>query len=275
MSKNVKPHNVRRSIEGFSLVELLVVIAVIAILAAIIFPVFSSAQEKARQGTVMSNYSRVSKALAQYELDNGNHSPKVLFAYGVAGQSMDSVKSTFHTANPPGLYPNYINDPTVFTDPDNPVSDTSALTGALPVNVTDATGTMTASTATFYQADAMDVSPLITSATAIDKNTLVPRYQADWTTISADPTSPPGGLSTTVYGRQVAFWQNAPGETYVTATTYHVGKGGNKVLVLFKSGVAKAMDTSIFLSKGGDTPDISVNGSGISKANFWQLTPNG
>lgn len=275
MSKTVKPHNVRRSIEGFSLVELLVVIAVIAILAAIIFPVFSSAQEKARQGTVLSNYSRINKALAQYELDHSGHAPQVLFAYGSTGQTMDSVKSAFHTTTPPGLYPNYINDPTVFIDPDNTVTDKGALTAALPVNTVDATGTMTATTATFFKADAVDVSPLVTSSTAIDNNTLVPRYQAGWTTISADPSTPPGGLSTTVYGRQVQFWQNAPGETYVTATTYHVGKGGNKVLVLFKSGAAKAMDTSIFLSKGGDTADISVNGSGISKANFWQLTPNG
>jgi prepilin-type N-terminal cleavage/methylation domain-containing protein len=275
MSTNVKTNTYRRSTEGFSLVELLVVIAVIAILAAIIFPVFSSVQEKARQGTVMSNYSRISKALAQYELDN-NRPPSVLFAYGASGQTMNSVKSAFHSSNPPGLFPNYINDPAVFTDPDNTVTDLGALTAALPVNTVDATGAMTASTQTFFQADAADVSPLVTSSTAVDKNTLVPRYQSAWTAINSDPAAaPPGGLSPTLYGRQLAFWRNAPGETYVTATTYHVGKAGNKVLVLFKSGAAKALDTSLFLSKGGDTADISVNSNGVSKANFWQLTPNG
>ena len=40
---------------GFTLIELLVVIAIIAILAAILFPVFSHACEKARQTTCMSN----------------------------------------------------------------------------------------------------------------------------------------------------------------------------------------------------------------------------
>ena len=40
---------------GFTLIELLVVIAIIAILAAILFPVFARAREKARQSNCLSN----------------------------------------------------------------------------------------------------------------------------------------------------------------------------------------------------------------------------
>jgi len=53
----MKPSLKRRTrlARGFTLIELLVVIAIIAILAAILFPVFAKAREKARQITCMSN----------------------------------------------------------------------------------------------------------------------------------------------------------------------------------------------------------------------------
>jgi prepilin-type N-terminal cleavage/methylation domain-containing protein len=44
---------------GFTLIELLVVIAIIAILAAILFPVFAQAREKARSATCLSNLDRI------------------------------------------------------------------------------------------------------------------------------------------------------------------------------------------------------------------------
>jgi prepilin-type N-terminal cleavage/methylation domain-containing protein/prepilin-type processing-associated H-X9-DG protein len=54
---------------GFTLIELLVVIAIIAILAAILFPVFSQAQEKARQMSCLSNMRQVATAARMYMSD--------------------------------------------------------------------------------------------------------------------------------------------------------------------------------------------------------------
>jgi len=55
---------------GFTLIELLVVIAIIAILAAILFPVFSRAREKARQSSCTSNLKQVGLAFIAYTIDN-------------------------------------------------------------------------------------------------------------------------------------------------------------------------------------------------------------
>jgi len=55
--------------EGFTLIELLVVIAIIAILAAILFPVFAQAREKARAAACLSGCKQVASALMMYVQD--------------------------------------------------------------------------------------------------------------------------------------------------------------------------------------------------------------
>ncbi|NSW56527.1 MAG: DUF1559 domain-containing protein [Armatimonadetes bacterium] len=54
---------------GFTLIELLVVIAIIAILAAILFPVFARAREKARQASCLSNMKQWGLAMMMYAQD--------------------------------------------------------------------------------------------------------------------------------------------------------------------------------------------------------------
>ena len=68
---------------GFTLIELLVVIAIIAILAAILFPVFAQAREKARQSACASNTKQIATALYLYIQDYDEHTMGGCFvAYG-------------------------------------------------------------------------------------------------------------------------------------------------------------------------------------------------
>jgi prepilin-type N-terminal cleavage/methylation domain-containing protein len=60
---------------GFTLIELLVVIAIIAILAAILFPVFARAREKARQSSCQSNLKQLSLGVLMYMQDYDGRSP--------------------------------------------------------------------------------------------------------------------------------------------------------------------------------------------------------
>jgi prepilin-type N-terminal cleavage/methylation domain-containing protein/prepilin-type processing-associated H-X9-DG protein len=68
---------------GFTLVELLVVLAIVAILAAILFPVFSRAREKARQISCLSNLRQQGMAIAMYAQDYEAFPP---FSYVTHGQ---------------------------------------------------------------------------------------------------------------------------------------------------------------------------------------------
>ena len=87
---------------GFTLIELLVVIAIIAILAAILFPVFAKAREKARQISCLSNLKQLGLGYMQYYQDNDERFPNGTATSGPwssagigwAGQIYPYVKST-------------------------------------------------------------------------------------------------------------------------------------------------------------------------------------
>jgi prepilin-type N-terminal cleavage/methylation domain-containing protein/prepilin-type processing-associated H-X9-DG protein len=66
---------VRRTQKGFTLIELLVVIAIIAILAAILFPVFAQARDKARAASCISNLKQMGTAWMMYTQDYDERFP--------------------------------------------------------------------------------------------------------------------------------------------------------------------------------------------------------
>jgi prepilin-type N-terminal cleavage/methylation domain-containing protein/prepilin-type processing-associated H-X9-DG protein len=69
MSQRMKTRSAPRLPSGFTLIELLVVIAIIAILAAILFPVFAKARDRARQSACLNNLKQTGTALMMY-IDN-------------------------------------------------------------------------------------------------------------------------------------------------------------------------------------------------------------
>lgn len=102
----------RRARSGFTLIELLVVIAIIAILAAILFPVFAQAREKARQTACLSNTRQMGTALMLYAQDYDETLP--IENYGVwNGFSANDARSPKWMDM---LYP-YVKNAQVFTCP--------------------------------------------------------------------------------------------------------------------------------------------------------------
>lgn len=77
---------------GFTLIELLVVIAIIAILAAILFPVFAKAREKARQATCQSNMRQLLLAIQVYQQDKDNYFPPAKEVWSVVNFPPNSLQ---------------------------------------------------------------------------------------------------------------------------------------------------------------------------------------
>jgi prepilin-type N-terminal cleavage/methylation domain-containing protein len=65
----------RRRPSGFTLIEMLVVIAIISVLAGILFPVFAKARSRARETTALSNLRQIGAALPMYAADYDEHLP--------------------------------------------------------------------------------------------------------------------------------------------------------------------------------------------------------
>jgi prepilin-type N-terminal cleavage/methylation domain-containing protein/prepilin-type processing-associated H-X9-DG protein len=102
--------SVRRRQGGFTLIELLVVIAIIAILAAILFPVFAQAREKARSSSCLSNQKQIALSFSMYAQDYDETYPPSFDANNLTGtgpggiaQWEDIVKPYIKAGNVGGI----------------------------------------------------------------------------------------------------------------------------------------------------------------------------
>ncbi|HEY3331817.1 MAG TPA: DUF1559 domain-containing protein [Capsulimonadaceae bacterium] len=112
--------------DAFTIIELLVVIAIIAILAAVLFPVFATAREKARQTTCASNEKQLALAMLQYNQDYDDTYPATSSFFGNAYMSWSYM-----------IYP-YIKAYQAYVCPDDQVDRKAGLTNpvsyAMPTN---------------------------------------------------------------------------------------------------------------------------------------------
>lgn len=111
----MKSSQSRMAARAFTLIELLVVIAIIAILAAILFPVFAQAREKARQTTCSSNERQLGLSILQYTQDFDENFP----CGSNDGQGNDGRGWA-------GQVYAYVKNAQMYKCPDDPTVDTSA-----------------------------------------------------------------------------------------------------------------------------------------------------
>lgn len=69
----------RRSSKGFTLVELLIVISIIAVITIISFSIYGNAQKHARDGKRRADLDAIRKALEIYKTEKGTYSPSTIF----------------------------------------------------------------------------------------------------------------------------------------------------------------------------------------------------
>jgi prepilin-type N-terminal cleavage/methylation domain-containing protein len=112
---------IKKTSSAFTLIELLIVIAIIAILASFALPAFLGVQERAKQTKDLSNGKQIALSLRQFAIDNNGEFPNR--AYGTGTPATDYVSSTVLSAGSVSedafrwLLPTYVRNEGIFVVP--------------------------------------------------------------------------------------------------------------------------------------------------------------
>ena len=258
---------------GFSLVELLTVIAIIAILAAIIFPVMATVKDRARQSQCLTNLQQIAQAIQVFKLDNRRY-PEILGSpvrLPGTGKNLgpiwpgDGDPEMFENVKDQYLFAEYIKTIAGFHCPSSKVTNSRDAI----VHYKAVGGAAAASYLPVYAYDSYDAvvvgggqpmppgpDPPPTYVKYDEgAGTAAPHYLLRWADQESDvgslppyPPPKPGDpnydndrIRGQDYERQLR-WRNPPGDTIITWCSYHEGTDlGGRCPVVFLDGHADAM----------------------------------
>lgn len=221
--------------KGFSLVELLTVIAIIAILAAIIFPVMGVVKERAKENNCMANLHQIAQGVAMFKTDNRRYPEALVEAvYNSNGDLVDfgAAKSDAH------LFSEYVPSVKAFHCPSSNIVDTKAVSD-VPLKYYDPSG----ETIKVYNYNSYEV--YINNSGTVERHYCINWANSDSTMDSS--LSPNEGDDTEAlwqadYERQLKF-RNPPADTVVTWCSYHQNGSGTSAkgnaIVVFLDGSAE------------------------------------
>ncbi len=246
-------HRVTRN-HAFTLIELLTVIAIIAVLAAILFPVAGSVKEQARQSSCMTNLHQIWVATMMYHQDEGSYPPLLLqtIQYELGPNNQTLVVPADQVANG-FLYREYVKDISAFKCDDNPITDkTLGVNAIAPVVPSQwpggAANWNTAMSGVFYGWDSYDIGPRINPNGTVAKdnngNVLYDiHYSMDWTG--------PANSGATDLPNQMKYAYPPEDHTLLTYCTWHVATAGsNSVIAINLGGTAKKFSYKEMLEYG-------------------------
>jgi prepilin-type N-terminal cleavage/methylation domain-containing protein len=241
---------------GFTMIELLTVIAIITILAAIIFPIFGTVRKNVSQTSCLTNLHSIAQAIKMYK-DDYRVYPEALYGYMEPITSEERLPAEYIRYNKyishTFLYPQYIPDRAGFRCPMNPERNTDEIEARLIRGINGVTGAWMGSSDVnyawaYYAWDSYDGTRVPhTQSTA----PYLVHYLRRW-----DPKLMGYGGNDPESTRQLLY-RNPPDSTVVTWCTYHRNyrpdgtlESGSVDPTLFLDGRAKPVPSTLMVEDG-------------------------